>query len=259
MDTNTQDLAFLQEVTRQAGAIALDYFNKGAKSWAKSDNSPVTEADLAVDAFLKQTLLAERAYGWLSEETVDNPARLKAKRVIIVDPIDGTRSFAAGKTDWVVAVAIVENSRPVVGVVYNAVKDQMFCASLGQGAYMNGAKLETSTTSDLNNMRFSNMSAPVLKAFKNAGLNRPKVTPCHAFAYRVSLVAKGAVDASVTYRPLCDWDAAAADLILHEAGGRMTDRHGQLLRYNQPSTKHSSVIAAGKLYTPLHSLLEKAI
>lgn len=93
-----EDLILITDAAREAGRIAIKYFRRDPEVWWKDGKSPVSEADLAVDRFLRERLLAARpSYGWLSEETAASPERLSAERVFIVDPIDGTRAFIDGR------------------------------------------------------------------------------------------------------------------------------------------------------------------
>ena len=110
----------LAAIVREAGALAASTFRgEQLKSWTKSGDSPVTEADIAVDSFLRERLTRlVPDCGWLSEETEDDRARLGGSRLWIVDPIDGTRAYVAGRTDWAVSVALVENGRPVAAAVF---------------------------------------------------------------------------------------------------------------------------------------------
>ena len=118
---------------REAGAIALKMFRGELRSWTKDHNSPVSEADIAVDVFLRERL-SRPGIGWLSEESEDDLARLDSERLFIVDPIDGTRSYLAGREDWSIAAALVEKGRPVAAAVYVPVSDEMYVASAGAGA-----------------------------------------------------------------------------------------------------------------------------
>jgi myo-inositol-1(or 4)-monophosphatase len=144
----------LDKAVRQAGKIALSFFKSDLKSWEKNPGDPVSEADIAIDSFLKQHLLNTHPdYGWLSEETADDPARLNKSRVWIIDPIDGTRSFIAGKPEFTVCAALVEDGKPVCAAVFNPVTDEFFEATLGQGAFLNGEKLSCSDNQSLENTR----------------------------------------------------------------------------------------------------------
>src|SRR5215510_11174610 len=129
----------LAAAVREAGALALHMFRGHPTSWIKGASSPVSEADIAVDALLRERLLSIRDAGWLSEETEDDPARLRREEVWVVDPIDGTRAYLAGLPDWVVAAALVRAGRPLVAALYAPVSDELFLSVAGSGATVNGA------------------------------------------------------------------------------------------------------------------------
>jgi myo-inositol-1(or 4)-monophosphatase len=136
----------LAAAVREAGVIARAAFGKPMKTWLKDKGSPVSETDIAVDAFLKTRLAAIAPdAGWLSEETADAPGRLAAPRVWIVDPIDGTRAFIAGRPDWTVSAALVENGRPVVAALYAPASEEFFLAVAGAGVTCNGMPIRASS------------------------------------------------------------------------------------------------------------------
>ena len=242
------DLAFLESAVRAAGEIARKYYGGDYKRWSKAGGSPVTEADVAVDQYLKQTLLAARPdYGWLSEESVDNPARLKAERVFVVDPIDGTVAFLKQRPHFTICAAVVEKTRPVAGVVYNPITEERFSARIGNGATLNGAPIHVL---DRDRIAGSSMLSP--KTTFAAGWPEMRLTALSSIAYRISLVAAGQHDAMVSLSLKRDWDLAAADLIIQEAGGLLTDAAGEKLVYNRPAAVQRATIAAGPR---LHALL----
>jgi len=147
---DTAELALILEAAREAGRIAMRYFGKTPDVWMKTGQSPVTEADIAVDRFLKAELLAARPdYGWLSEETVADTSRLSAKRTFVVDPIDGTRGFIGGLDMWCVSIAIVEDGRPIAGVLDAPVKEQIFEATRGGPALRDGAAIRVREAGDV--------------------------------------------------------------------------------------------------------------
>jgi myo-inositol-1(or 4)-monophosphatase len=232
---------------REAGEIARRFFGGEYKSWNKSRGNPVTEADIEIDSFLRTTLLDARpSYGWLSEETVDDPARLFSKRMFIVDPIDGTYGFLKHRPDFTIVAAVVENGRPVAGAIYNPIKEEMFEATKGLGARKNGAPIQVTAR--------SNFAGARLLAEKKVMEPARWVHPWPASliaetrasaAYRMALVAAGEFDAMLSLSPKSDWDVAAGDLIVHEAGGRVTTREHDLLIYNREKPEHRSVICAG--------------
>ena len=238
------DLTLLEDAARKAGAIALGYFNADAKVWTKGNSSPVTEADLAVDKFLHEKLLAERSdYGWLSEESEDDKARLEKERVFVVDPIDGTRAFIDGGSEWTISLAVVERGRPVAAALFAPVRDEMYLAHFNGGATLNG---DTLTCPDRRKLDGASAAGPG-SAIHKGPLARAGVT-CHDYvrslAYRIVMVTTGALDLALARENANDWDIAAADLIVEEAGGQLRDKKGRQLLYNQPQTTHASLYAA---------------
>ncbi len=137
-DALTRDAALLTETVREAGALALSLFRTELKNWTKGASSPVSEADIAVNDLIETRLRsATPDYGWLSEESADDESRLDKHLVWIVDPIDGTRGYLAGREDWCVSVALVENTTPVLAAVFAPASDEFFFAARGQGAARN--------------------------------------------------------------------------------------------------------------------------
>jgi myo-inositol-1(or 4)-monophosphatase len=235
----------LAAIVREAGDIALTAAKGPLKRWTKEGSSPVSEADIAVNDFLATRLppLAPDA-GWLSEETEDNSARTGANEVWVVDPIDGTRAYLDRRPDWTISVALVEGGRPTLAALYAPVTNEMFVAVRGGGATLNGGRLKVQQGDGLNGARFA---GPLRFLNKLAEIN-PGVLPqpkVHSLALRFARVAGGDLEAAFASRNSHDWDLAAADLLVHEAGGLMTDFAGQTLRYNRADTTHGALIAAG--------------
>ncbi|MCF6272720.1 MAG: 3'(2'),5'-bisphosphate nucleotidase CysQ [Rhodobacteraceae bacterium] len=239
------DLALLQGAAEAAGEIAKRYFKASPETWDKgAGQGPVTEADLAINRMLKAELLAARPdYGWLSEESEDNAARLDRKRVFIIDPIDGTRAFINGESSFSHALAIAENGKVITAVVHVPMKAQIFTATLGGGARCNGKLVSVSAQAGMSGAR-------VLS-------RRPDLKPEHwraphqmqhhfrpSLAYRLCLVANGRYDAMLTLRPAWEWDVAAGELIVREAGGCVTTAAGDKTCYNNPVPKLAGMVAA---------------
>jgi myo-inositol-1(or 4)-monophosphatase len=234
----------LAATVREAGALAMKSFKSSVKSWLKEGDSPVSEADLAVDALLRERLAATGAAdGWLSEETEDVPARLTADRVWIVDPIDGTRAFLANRDDWCVSVALAEKGRPIVAAIYAPSTDELFLAAAGGGATHNGRPICATDGSSLEHARVAGPDRRLARLAPFGIVAEPKV---HALALRVSRVAQGSLDIALAGPNSSDWDLAAADLLVHEAGGALTTLAGETLVYNRPKPKHSALFAAGR-------------
>ncbi len=253
-----EDYDLLRAAVRDAGATALGYFRSGTPVYHKRDGSEVTDADLAVDAQLHSALCAPRPdYGWLSEETTDAPERLAAKRVWIVDPIDGTRAFVLDKPHWVISAALVEGGYPIAAAVYNPVQRELFTACKGRGAQLNGEPARVSGKEDLHG---AHILAPRGVA-KRAGWHEPgepEVTTSfvYSIAYRMCLVAAGRADGLIAKGQKSEWDVAAGTLIVQEAGGRVTSTDGSPYRFNQRAPVLDGTIAA----TPrLHEQLLAAV
>lgn len=253
------DLPLLIDAARMAGRIATSFSGASALCWDKPDGAgPVTEADLAVNAFLLSSLRQARPdYGWLSEETEDSKERLGKDRVFIVDPIDGTRSFVEGANTWAHALAVAEKGIITAAVVYLPLRNKMYTAALGQGAALNGVPLAASQVAQVAQaevlaakpaLRAEHWHAGVAPEFKCA--YRPSL------AYRLGLVAQGRFDGMLTLRKSWEWDIAAGALIIAEAGGICSDRKGAELMFNNPDPRLNGVVAAGK---PLHAALQGAL
>ncbi|GGE34388.1 3'(2'),5'-bisphosphate nucleotidase CysQ [Agaricicola taiwanensis] len=244
----------LDQIMREAGEIAAGFFHRGARRWEKADSSPVTEGDIAVDTFLKARLPPLLAgSGWLSEETADTAERLQRSHVWVVDPIDGTRAFADGIPMWVISVALVERGRPVLAAIFNPLADEYFEATAGGGARLNGQAIMATSPSGLAGLSISG-PAPLFDLF--AAFGARKAPWVYALAYRLVHVAAGRIDVATARTNPKDWDLAAADLILHEAGAVLTDLQGRELTYNRLQVSHPALIAAGRA---IHSTLVTAI
>lgn len=249
----TDDLALIIEAAREAGELAQTLRRQGLTTEYKSgDNSPVTNADLAVDRLLTERLRAARLdYGWLSEETADDADRLTRHRVFVVDPIDGTHAYLKDRPWWSVSISIVEADRSVAGVVFAPDLDQMFAATAGQGASLNGAAIRASETAALADCR---MIADQRMFDHPAWPERwptMRVEPRNSTALRLALVAAGEFDATLTIAPKSDWDVAAGDLIAREAGCVVSDHFGEAFRYNREHPSQRSLVCAAPGLAPL--------
>ncbi|MEX6725786.1 3'(2'),5'-bisphosphate nucleotidase CysQ [Parapedomonas caeni] len=244
-ETLDNDYRLIREVTREAGKLAADYFHRSFEAWEKSPGNPVTEADLAVDDLIKRRLLGTRPnYGWLSEETVDDPARLDRDRVWLVDPIDGTRAFMKGRDGFAVSIALVEHGRPVLGCLYAPMRDLFFTARAGQGAQLNGLGIRVGRSDTLAGCRMLADKQLFEAAFWPERWPDMHIEKPNSIALRLGLVAAGMADAAVALRPKSEWDLAAAWLVLTEAGGVCTDHLGAHPRFNRPDPVYPTVVAA---------------
>lgn len=238
------DEALAVRLATTAGEMALRHFHGPEDWWDKSVGNPVSRADLEVDAFLKARLAEARPNdGWLSEETADTPDRLSKSRVWIVDPIDGTRDFVRARTGWAVSIALVENGAPIVAALAAPARSQLFVATAGGGAHLNGVRLTVGTAND--GIRLPIDAQNLAASFWPGPW--PGGTLCekpNSLALRMAKLAANEADAWLEGRTINEWDVAASTLIVIEAGGVVTDRHGQPLSFNKPDPIIQGIAAA---------------
>lgn len=243
-----EDLQLLRASAVTAGIIAAGYFRRDVRSWTKEAGSPVSEADMILDRHLYDQLISARPdYGWMSEETADSTDRLTRSRVFIVDPIDGTRGFIRGEDGWCVCLAVVEDGQPIAGVVYAPARDEMYEASRGGGARLNGAPIERHTPPG---RVVPLIPAPgaVHQELQSAGLDYRRGPAYPSLAYRLVQVATGRLDAAVARRGAHDWDIAAAAMILAECRIGFEDVCSGPPVYNGPSPRHGALAATGEVW-----------
>lgn len=235
------DLALIREAAREGGEIAMRHFRRDPETWLKNGTSPVSAADIAVDDFLRRTLRAARpGYGWLSEETADSPERLSARRTFVVDPIDGTRAFLDGRRTWCVSVAVVEEGKPLVGVLDCPARGEFYEATLAGPALRNGAAIGVAQPGSAPRVAGPKAMLAEAPAYMRAG---PSIPYIPSLAYRIAMVASGELDATFVKPNSHDWDLAAADLILRRAGGQVLDRTGMPPSYAGPQPRHGALAA----------------
>jgi myo-inositol-1(or 4)-monophosphatase len=250
------DLAQLAQrlgtAVREAGALALSMFQKPLKAWTKGPSeSPVCEADIAVNDLLRQRLasagesFADSSVAWLSEESADDPARLIARYVWIVDPIDGTRAYIAGLPDWTVSVALIEAGRPIAACLFAPACAEFFMARAHDGATLNGVPIAATAGTELKGARIAGPRM-LLERFAAVAPPFTAMPRVRSLALRLSRVAQGSCDAAIAGGSSHDWDLAAADLLVHEAGGMLTPVTGGNVTYNRPVPRHGMLVAAGR-------------
>jgi myo-inositol-1(or 4)-monophosphatase len=245
-DADLRDAELLKATVRAAGALALSLFRTELKNWTKGASSPVSEADIAVNDLLEARLRsATPDYGWLSEESADDEERLGKPKVWIVDPIDGTRGYLAGREDWCISAALVADDAPVLAAVFAPVTDEFFFAARGQGAAHNGARVRATAGTALD---FSRLAGPKpliqrLSPSSDEISTHPRIA---SLALRLCRVAQGNLDAAFAGGQSRDWDLAAANLIVQEADGRMTTLSGDAILYNRREVAHGVLVAAGR-------------
>jgi len=256
------DTALLVESVREAGKIARKYFRGDYASWDKGKGNPVTEVDIAIDRQLHEILLAARPdYGWLSEETEDNATRLTRDRVFIVDPIDGTVGFLKGRPHFTIVATVVQAGRPVSAAIYNPITEEMYEATYCNGALLNEEPISVSNTETIEGCR---MLAPRFyfqpERWQNPWPESMQIETRSSIAYRLALVAEGKFDAVLSLTAKNDWDLAAGDLMVNEAGGRVIAPGGETLTYNNAAPLQRGVLSAGPaLHVKLKEQLQERL
>lgn len=230
------------------GAIAAEY---------KAGHDPVTEADRAIDAVLRENLLRD-GEGWLSEESVDDFTRLDKQRVWVVDPLDGTREFVQGIPEFCVSIAMVENGVPVAGGVCNPATDELILGSRDTGVTYNGKPAQPSQRKDLHGALVlasrSEVKRGEWKQFESAEFN---IRAMGSVAYKLGLVSAGLADLTFTLVPKNEWDVAAGAALVESAGGWVLKLDHSPLLCNQKNPLISGLLAGGPfLRKPLLAMLE---
>lgn len=232
----------LESIVSEAGQIAYRLWpgaGASVRSWEKEPNSPVCEADLAVDAFLKRELGALLpSAGWLSEETVDEPSRLERDLIWLVDPVDGTRDFIRGRSGWAVSVALISAGRPLIGMLAAPARGESWSAVAGRGSWRNGRRLSASTR-----LEFPGSRVPA-HALPKADADLVTVDQPNSIALRIAMVAADEADLVATLRWGFEWDIAAAGMIAREAGAAVSDAFGNKLDYNKRDPRAFGVLAS---------------
>lgn len=240
------DRTRLEDIVRKAGQLALSGWpgdGHALEVWEKQPGDPVSEADLAVDAYLKRELSALLpSAGWLSEETVDAPDRTGGSLVWLVDPIDGTRDYIRGRDGWAVSVALVSASRPLLGYLHapsrrREEQGEFWHGEAGKGSWRNGKRLSASTRTQLIGARMP-VARPAPQVDDFTIVEQP-----NSIALRIAKVAADEADIVTTMKWGFEWDTAAAALIAREAGAAVTDAFGQPLNYNKRDPRDFGVLA----------------
>ena len=240
------DAELLFATVREAGELGLSLAHKkNLEHWTKPDGSHVTEGDLAINALFEQRLRAQRPDdGWLSEETADAPdARMARDRLWIIDPIDGTRAFMEGREDWCVAAALAVKGHPVLAAVYCPRREEFYVATLGGGATLNGERLSIPDSASLEGAHIAG-NRKALASLAHLGIDADP-SGSLPLQLRLAHVAASRLDGAVSIGKRNDWDLAAGELLVTEAGGRVSGSFGEGYIYNRTEPWQQGLVAAG--------------
>jgi myo-inositol-1(or 4)-monophosphatase len=226
----------------------------------KEGHDPVTEADILLDASLKEALL-RTGEGWLSEESADDLSRLECGLVWIVDPLDGTREFVAGIPEFCTSIALVEKGLPVAGGICNPVTGEVFLGSVDTGLTYNGTPAHASIPNALNGATIlasrSEIKRGEWQQFEDAPF---KVRPMGSVAYKLALVSAGLADATFSLGPKHEWDVAGGIALIQSGGGRVELLDHSPIQFNRPDILLGGMIGCGPgLCAPLQEFLSSFV
>ena len=240
-----EDFRLLKAAVDEAGKLAHSYFRQEVAVRRKQDGSEVSDADIAVNEALKETLLGGRPdYGWLSEELEDDATRLERRLVWMIDPIDGTNAFLRHIPEWTISAALVQEGKPVLGAVFNPATANT-STPFAEAAPSSTTGRSRSPAGRRSKARSSSQAAVCSRSASGRSPGPgSKLRWVNSVAYRFALVAAGSADATVSLSAKSEWDLAAGVLIVEEAGGVVTDHHGHAFRFNLPVPRFPSLVAA---------------
>ena|SRR3990167_5855912 len=242
-----KEASILIDAVISAGDAVRALFNKDYVKVQKSNNSPLTAADLQANQILKKQLLNHFPEdGWLSEETYDDFLRLGKKRIWIVDPLDGTKEYINKIAEYAISVALVEDGAPILASVFNPTTDELFYAVKGQGAWMNDKQICCTQVCD-KKIKILASRSEVINGDWQCFIDHFNVSPMGSIAYKLALIAAGKADATFSFEPRSEWDIAAGVLLVQEAGGIVHDLSGKPFMFNQKNIRVNGIIASSKI------------
>lgn len=238
----------------RAAAEAVAPFTPGDIAFERKElrDDPVTAADEAADRVLRE-ILPREGEGWLSEESVDDPARLGRARVWVVDPIDGTREFIEDIPEWCISIGLLEHGTPVAGGIFNPATDELIVGSLEDGVTINGEPARVTEPDQGGGITVLASRSEIRRGEWGRFADRFDVRPCGSVAYKLGLVAAGRADATWTLVGKSEWDVVGGTALVRAAGGRVTLADGRDPGFNKPDPVFPNYVAAG------HSVVEAAV
>jgi len=235
------------EAVIAAGKAVMEIYKRDFSSTLKEDNSLLTEADIKSNEIIQQ-IISDSQYPILSEESIDNKERLKCKKIWIVDPLDGTSDFVNRTDEFTIMIALIENNKPILGIVYWPVKNVIFLAQEGDGAYKfaedKWLKLEINDVSELERCRCVGSRHHLLEKERNF-LTKLRISQFtqRGSSLKVMDICSGKAELYFTITDkIKQWDTCASYCLIKEAGGKMTDMFGADLKYNTFTTNHPNGI-----------------
>jgi 3'(2'), 5'-bisphosphate nucleotidase len=238
------------EIARTAGNIIMHYFSTGYNKNKKSDNSPVTEADIAANNYIRERLAIVSSDIPIIAEEDEVMGSSEHRRFFLVDPLDGTRSFVRGEPEFTVNIALIEDGKPVFGVIYCPPQDILYFGMVGDKAYKQIGdgkpqviKTRTAPDDGLTVVRSRSHPSETANAYLET-LNIKEIISGSSSA-KFCMVAEGSADIYPRFGRTMEWDTAAGHAILNAAGGRVETADGKEFLYGKPGFENPAFIAFG--------------
>lgn len=237
-------------IARQAGAVLMRYFRSDFATQHKEDKSPVTDADVAANVFIREALLKLAPEVPVVAEEDETLTRDGQSMFWLVDPLDGTRSFVRGEKEFTVNIGLVKDRRPVLGALYAPPQDILYFAVKGKGAFrsIGGGTAERITTRAPESKLIVTRSRSHPSALADAYLKNLDIgeTIPMSSAAKFGLIAEGRADIYPRFGRTMEWDTAAGHVIIEEAGGRLETVDGKPFFYGKPGFANPPFIAYGR-------------
>ena len=254
------------EAAIEAGKVVMEVYNKNFSSSIKSDNEPITEADIKSNNSIKN-IISSCGHPILSEESPDDKSRLDHNKIWIVDPLDGTTDFVKKTGEFTIMIALVENNKPILGIIYWPTEEKLFLAQKGQGAFQQNqgswTKISVSDISKLEKCRAVGSRHHISEKEHNL-LTLLKVSKftSKGSSLKVADISCGLAELYfTTTNKMKQWDTCASYCLISEAGGKMTDMKGNELKYNTENLNHENglLVTNGLIHDEIIKNFEKLL
>jgi myo-inositol-1(or 4)-monophosphatase len=247
-----RELAVAVTLVQDAGALLLHQRANGLQVGYKAGGEVVTRADLAADRLIRAGLA--RAFpgdALFTEESADGPARLSARRVWIVDPLDSTSTYAAGGDEFSVSIGLAVDGQPVLGAVFNPARDQLVAGACGHGVALNGYPARVSNAADVRSARLTVSRKEWSRGMSHLATGL-RVTPIASMAYKLARVAAGLDDGVFSIKARKEWGTCAGVALVLAGGGRATLLDGSPIAFNRkPLANGAGLVAASAALQPM--------
>ena len=242
-----EELLKISNISVEAGRIILDFYNKNLNITFKADESPLTQADLASNKLITDTIkkITPNIPILSEEEFIEWDVRKEWKKYWLIDPLDGTKEFIKKNGEFTVNIALIENNRPILGVIYAPVSNELYFAKKNFGSFkiltskqlntLDNAKkisIKINKTNKVNIIGSRSHSNPILNKWVSKNFNDFQILQ-KGSSLKFCLIAEGFADIYPRFGPTSEWDIAAGHIILEEAGGKLKSIDNKVILYNE--------------------------